>query len=584
MQNTLREDIQILLKNFFNKDTFLEEEWKNNAFVDGKPDNKKIERLAKILYEIYIHRINITTQFNEPQNIESIKPYQLKYNVKRFWFKQNVSTLAIEPNEIVAMQDGVKIILKEGEYIDGGELESLEPISDTTEYKKQIKEFVYVYLPRKVFKQKDNFYIQTYGDFLLRNYYEPIIRFYFSLEPKRDEVQKFIEKIKDFFNDRRIPFQLKTPFKLSNFGRGDTLVLYVAQNHFYYVREFIIELRSFALRKEILRTNIPLFVKKIYEGVGFAEDPYFIKDSFGMQRVNVIIESINKILERNETITLDNILQQLKNEGYNIKEFYRNPYTNFNYDFEAFDQTVSLNPSFHTYKTGNPIFYEYNQLALEFALDLIEKATWQTKEELIWFSYYQDEGLKEKEIYRVLSDTETAEIYWFLGKIIQISHNRKFFTNPVLKIIEHKANLQIQPKQFRDRMNKFKQMLSSYILLLDNIALKDFENLIEDVSKWSSPQNIEKQKSKLNTFASNIISFIGKNNPITLPTADDIYRGNIIDKDPQIASKLYPYAKMGYPISNNFGNYEYCPNDEGKLRIANIMLYAYCPSLYEKSV
>ena len=590
MQNSLTDDIKTLLGTYLNTDlTLKEDEWKKQTFTGNKLDEKKVEEFSKILYEEYVTRIKVTRLFNEP-NVETIKPYQLKYNVRRFWFKDEDSGFAIEPNEIVASQEGVKIILKEGEYINGGELESFKPLSDSPEFKKSIKEFIYVYLPRKVFKQKNNFYIYTYGDFLLRNYYEPIVRFYFSLEPEREKIQQFTDKIKDFFNERRIPFNFKTPLKLENFGRGDTLVLYVAQNHFFYVREFINELRNFANRKEILRTNIPLFVKKIYEGVGFAEDPFFVDDSFGMQRVKLIINVINNLLSLNKKVSIVNILESIELEGYNLDEFYRNPYTNFQYNFESFDAPISLNPQY-AFKVGRVYFGEYNQLALEYALDLVGKAIWNDKNELTWFTYDKDDS------YRLLSENEVIDIYWFLHKVIQIKENRNYFTNAVLKIIDDKIIDNEHKPNYKDRIKILQKGLTLSIDTLKNLSFDDFEKnydkLFNDAKKWSNIENIskfkEQQKSTFSNLTFNIkSSFQSIFQAIPkkpLPQSGDIFGGKIRDFNKEEilkkANSIYHYAKMDYPIPNSSGNYEYCPTDEGRLRIASIMLHVYCPSLFE---
>ncbi len=598
----LKEDIKTLLKGFFNNVfELIEDKWKEKAYIEGKSkqedidkERKKVQLFAQVLYEEYLNKIDITTQFIE-SNVESIKPYHFKYNIRRFWFREADAKIAIAPNEILVSQEGVKVILKEGEYTNGGELESIEPIKDP----KDVRDFVYVYRPQKFFTQKNNMYVYTHGEFLLRNYDEPIIRFYFSLEPRRESVQQFIEKIKDFFNERRIPFNMKTPLKLQNFGRSDTLVLYLAQNHYFYVREFINELRNFALKKVILRTNIPLFVKEIYQGIGFAEDPYFVDDSFGNQRVKLIIKVINDQLDLKQKVTIDSILKGIANEGYNVKEFYRNPHTNFDYNFENFSEPISLNPQYK-FKVGNPYyFFDYNKLALEYALDLIGRAVWNNENEskLIWFSYKEDDGKNER--YKVISEDESNDIYWFLSKIVQIKSNRRYFTDAILKIIDDKTIQNESNDNYKKRVDNIQKKIYSDIGKLENLTFEDFENnydnLTTNIKKWSDIDELrkfaDKQKTAYHVFTSKVkssfLSIFQKKFDNILPSSKEMYEGEIEDlnKDEtkKIAAAIYPFAKIEYPIPNKFDNYEYCPTDEGRLRVASFMLRVYCPSLFEKT-
>lgn len=561
----LNKELEILLKNHL-----------KNGFIDSE----KILKDPKEWISLYENYENPASEkpYDDLKGIkvEDVNPYFLKYNIKRFWFKDDESQIVVENDEIVAFQDGVRIILKAGSFIDGGEVDYVEDIS-----KEKYKEFVYLYLPKKIQKPSENFYLHTHGDYLLRNYYQPIIRFYFSLEPKSiEEVNNLIKEIRDYFNSRKIPFQLKTPYTLDNFNRCDTLVLYVAQSHYFYVWEFIKGLKKYGGQgnKKILRNQLPLFVKELYKGVGLAEDTFFTEDSFGQQRCKLIIEAITTLSKDENKVSIQNIIEYLEKQGYNVDEFYRNPYTGFEYKFN--EPVVEPLPFKLEWRYKKYLYGKFNDVARDYALELMERAIWLDDTDFTWLSY------EEKGSYKPLNEKEKQEIFWFFDRLIKIKENRDFFPENVLRIIEQKVNGFETDPNFLKKVNVWKSSTKTlYNKYKKIILLRTHDFSIEAVkSHWKKLVETPLSK-KEKMLIDGAISFI-KSFDIADISDDEIYnigrqdfeRNDMLEIAKRINKK---YLNINYPIRNDFGNYEYCPTSKGKLQVAMIMLYIYCPSLYD---
>lgn len=576
----LNDELQILLENYI-----------ENEFVDTEKILKDPEEW-KILYEKYINPIS-EKPYDSLKNImiEEVNPYFLRYNIKRFWFKDTESKIAVKDDEIVAFQDGVKVILKPGDYINGGEVDYVEDIT-----KEKYKEFVYLYLPQKIQKPSDNFYLHTHGDYLLRNYYQPIIRFYFSLDPtKLKEIRYFIQLIRNYFNDRKIPFQLKTPYTLDNFNRTDTLVLYIAQNHYFYTREFIKKLRDIGNREKILRNKLPLFVKVLSEGtiigegeecvngIGFAEDPFFTEDSFGQQRCKLIIEAINNLSKTENTVSTQSIIDYLNTkEGYNIDEFYRNPHTNFDYSFEYFDNNSNI-PLSSTWDLKYLTIFKYRflEVARDYALELMERAVWLSENDFTWISYSVEENNKGN--YQLLNEQEKSEIVWALDRVLKVKSNREYFPDNVIKIIEDKVSLLEKDLDFKTKMKGWSsKIVQKYSSIQEKILDVPFDEKINKLVQWKRLPFIEKEKN----IYEGVISFLQSfdDNDIEPATFHALNRDDFQNNDMfSIASKIRKkYININYPIPNKFGNYEYSPTSDGKLKILMIMLYVAYPNLFDK--
>ncbi len=594
------------LTNFYTTYIQVEDNWKfkNEIFqklLETAPDKDKYKN----------YRID--------WNIENIKPFFEEFNVRRFWFvnknKQSnpYREISVQENELVAFQDGINTIFYTGEYLEGGQMysdikeeekpevdtdffdESQNQINGFAEKKGNSNDFVYAYFPKRLFTSpgSKNFYILTQGKNLLRNREQAVIRIYFNLKPDsvnyqgsiadylkcledfKSQVNHFIKSLKNYLNNRNIPFQTKLPTSLANFDRSDNFVLYVSQNHYYYIYQFIkIHIEKY---KNILnKGGLPLFIKQFdanISGVGIAEDPIYPKaDSFGSNRCKLIYNTIQSLSEKAVPFSVYDIIKDLSEQGYK-DEFYRNPFTEYNYTFNQLNE-VKLSD---LYPTDTKFYlYEYGRVALNYALDLVERAIWLSPTKITWLTYYKSNDGKEEE-YRLVNSDELVLIFWYLNQILKFPWMRKYFPENVTNIIFN------ENKQIDMDNNVWKR--------IDNLFSKDLKEEYEEIKK-----SVEKIELSSKVFLKTI-EIYAKNVEEYLDTVLDVSQEDVIEKVYNMkkeefgqnsdsiknARKIYyKYIKPLYPIKNYYKNYEYVPTDRGKLQIAMVILATYCPSIFKK--
>jgi HopA1 effector protein family len=533
-------------------------------------------------------------------DITDVKPFYEDFTVEKFWFKNLDSNdspyknLKAPEGSVIGFKDGINTIFYQGNFLDGGDVYSNDDEKKGNVVSERYSKFIYAYFPPKLYLSPNNkkYFILTQGKHLLRNREQPVVRFYFNLKPDKvdetdiklfeesityfqTEVKNFVQTIERHLNNRRIPFQFKLPISLGNFQRADTFVLYIAQKHYYYVYEFI---KNHAEKYvHILGSNTPLFTKPFaeIEGVAIAEDPDVAGDSFGKNRCTVVYEVIEKLAKNQDvkdTMTVANIITELKNRGYEEDGFFRNPFTRFNYVFSKLRPSSDL--SNLSPKNTKFYMYLYGRVALNYALDLIEKAIWLNTTEITWLTYYEDENAKEKG-YRLVDNQETVLIFWFLNQIIKFPWMRRRFPNNVVNIILKNSDSIYQKDDYLTRLkNEFNQSKKEYF---------EVEKTVEEF-EFSSKLTWENVK----TYAKKVEEYFDTEDNI--PEEDiikniyEIQKGEFKD-NPNLsknAKKIYyKFLKPLYPIKNGYGNYEYIPTDKGKLQIAMIMLYVYCPSIFD---
>lgn len=541
-----------------------------------------------IMYEQYKNVLPITSVQQDITTLTHTTSYYQYFNIRRFWFKDSKPKIKLKENEILAFQEGRNIIFKPGRYVEGGEVENSK-IGD------QYSEFVYVYDPQKIRKSTNNFYLQTYGQFLLNNANQHIIRFYFSLKPDKDKVNDFTDKIREHFNDRRIPFQFKTPFALNNFGRGDTLVLYLSQSHYFYVAEFINELVLKGLEDNIFKDNLPLFVKQLEfrQGIksckiGFAEDPFFAGlDSFGEHRCGLVYDIINEIGKNKDSVTIDEIIMEITKQ-YKEDKFYCNPHTEFDYKFDDYFGKSDLpaydcDDSILSWWT-KPVYFTFNLVALNYGLDFIERAIWTTDESFTWFTWDNADGS-----YRVVTDDERLTIYGFLDKLLKINYNRRRFPKNVIRIIEDTVSTVRQNKNSGANYDNIwekivKESKKTWIDIIQE-AQQD-SSWLERIGSWMPTTRLNQEETNIEERIGKWVETLQKWNPKNIDD-EGIYKFDIFANKKETLRYTFQiynkFAKPNYPIKNEYGNYEYVPTDEGKLQVAIVMLYVYCPILFEKA-
>ena len=318
-------------------------------------------------------------------------------------------------------------------------------------------------------------------------------------------------------------------------------------------------------------------------GIGFAEDPFFTEDSFGEQRCKLTIEAIKSLSDKGCVTSINTVVNYFWEKGYDVDDFYRNPNTKFEYKFDDFNIDVEEDNPLKKSSLGKPLYLKYNEIALNYALDLLERAIWTDEKTITWFSY--DKG----NFYKLLNEKELYEIFWFLNKLIKVKANRKFFPTNVINIIENKVEALENDDSYIETIENFKFQTSSlYDNMIKNNSFdmdKYYQNTLQTMKNWSNVDTtLQKMEGKGLDYIQRVGAWMGITKVPTIKNGEiyKITREHFKENDMfMLAERLYRNAKIDYPIQNEFGNYEYCPTSQGKLQVAMIMLFVYCPSLYD---
>lgn len=171
-----------------------------------------------------------------------------------------------------------------------------------------------------------NSFYYAYGNVREEEAHTFAIRLYFNLIP--EGCAPWINEISRVLNHYGIPFTCKCLTHPDYFDRADTAVLYLYKPDFNFAYP-ILE-RSFDSLDSYLAEAIPLFTKKIRDGIAFAESPPIASESFGTSRCKIIAEAITEAIQ-----------QQIPKEGW--LEKVRDKFSQLNFDLEK----LHLNPESH---------------------------------------------------------------------------------------------------------------------------------------------------------------------------------------------------------------------------------------------
>ncbi|MFN3849784.1 MAG: T3SS effector HopA1 family protein [Spirosomataceae bacterium] len=262
-------------------------------------------------------------------------------------------------------------------------------------------------------KSKDDIYFRgkTYIGEL-----DDIIRFYLNIKSS-EKVKLIADTIIKYFNEFEIPFELKYYTSEKDFNRADTCVLYVKGS--YFTTALFILGVLYVKFKDSFRSDLPLFVKKIADGIGFAESPQNPSISFGEKRAYLIAEAY--ILNLNSQNKLACILDFIKNKGYDLDNFQINPKSYRHYKLNIFDKGKLQNiETFGKFKNYPKIYQtwfnkiiafskyklkkEYIQSAYKIAKILCNEAIWIDDKNCKWISGYIDKNDKKLK-YKLIDDT-----------------------------------------------------------------------------------------------------------------------------------------------------------------------------------
>jgi HopA1 effector protein family len=114
-----------------------------------------------------------------------------------------------------------------------------------------------------------------------------IVRFYWNISAHG--APRLVGALTAALNRFAIPFRFKCLRMPALFDRSDSAVLFVARRYYRIVTMLLPEIYA-AVRNE-LEPAVPLFSKRLADGLGFAEDPQ-TGESFGMNRCRLMAEAV----------------------------------------------------------------------------------------------------------------------------------------------------------------------------------------------------------------------------------------------------------------------------------------------------
>jgi hypothetical protein len=151
---------------------------------------------------------------------------------------------------------------------------------------------VWLYRKREYAGEMNGFYF-VFGDTLLEQNPAQWVRLYFNLEAEGAPL--VIEWLTKKLNHYQIPFTFKCLRRPVDYYRTDAGVLYIEKRYFNLFYSFLPSLLE--QLAPCLNPNTPLFTRALFPGVGFSENPFDQKESFGTSRCKMIVEGIVKALQ-----------------------------------------------------------------------------------------------------------------------------------------------------------------------------------------------------------------------------------------------------------------------------------------------
>jgi len=144
-----------------------------------------------------------------------------------------------------------------------------------------------VFLSKELPNAQPGFYI-TIGDTPFDRFTEGrMLRVYFNIEERGAE--DLVAAVTETLNAFLIPFRFKILRNRGCFVRADASVIYCGRRYFGILSRLLP--RIYERVKDTLRETVPLFTKRLFPGVGFAEDPGG-GDSFGLSRSRLVTQAI----------------------------------------------------------------------------------------------------------------------------------------------------------------------------------------------------------------------------------------------------------------------------------------------------
>ncbi len=190
---------------------------------------------------------------------------------------------------------------------------------------------VAVFLPREARNSQPGFYFafgETPGSAEEEN---PTVRFYWNVNC--GGAAPLTKKLSAALNRYQIPFRFKIVNSSALLNRCDTAVLYIGRRYYRIAADL-----ALATRAELapgIDPEVPLFTRRLADGLAFAEDPGS-QESFGMSRCRLLAEGLWLAFSEGRTSVQDRLArvgQHFAASGTSLERPYLNLASIESYEF-----------------------------------------------------------------------------------------------------------------------------------------------------------------------------------------------------------------------------------------------------------
>ncbi len=264
-----------------------------------------------------------------------------------------------------------------------------------------------------------------------------LTRLYFNFNYDFEKIAAFSKHLCDELNRWLIPFEYK--FATKKTERYDKGVLYSSRDHYYLVFHIVKKLVSEPSYDGLFDEETLAFTKKTsLKGISFGEEPPVRSSSFGRYRADIMadiyIDYYKSLKNNKKTIRPANFVhKKLVAFGFNTRDFFRNPGTNYPYDFSIFNRKVSYRKEDVASSSDNYLTWALNagKLICKQAIIIEQK----NKVNCCWMSIIEDEFQQTE--YRLTDngfDEGRLGIVYFLGKLYSYFPQEYIFAD-ICKIV-----------------------------------------------------------------------------------------------------------------------------------------------------
>ena len=267
------------------------------------------------------------------------------------------------------------------------------------------------------------------------NFEDQYIRFYFNSFP--DQATSIARLLIDQLDSYGVQFQIKHLSADHEPDRCDRIVLFVPQKQFVVVASAVIHV--YDICKPHLRDRLPLFVKPLFAGIGFAEEP-FGRESFGESRCSWISLALLQWVShlpagssgRPNANDITETILTLQGIGH-LDHIYLNPGSYYPYNFEIFNIKPGIQERVPTRSNL------WLRGAVKIANFLCREAAWITPEKCIWIGASRDNN--SETFYAPLSgDWQNG----LLGPVLFLIAIEKYVNDPLYKYVANRASPDFQ--------------------------------------------------------------------------------------------------------------------------------------------